>query len=304
MNTLKLELTVVVFCLTVATLSAQTIKIKKQSEIQLKTQAFYPTFNSDGDKLLFSAESYKGLCMYDFNTKQVKEISHTQNAGYYPVFGDDDTKIFYRNTNFENRIRYDALESFDLATNRSVQMLPMQRNMRQAQSYHNGVLVLTGKYLVKSTFGKTTKTLPVYASSEDLNIYVYRNGEKKQLRPLSGDNSYIWVSLSPDNKKILFTAVGKGTCICDLNGNIIAKLGYLNAPVWYNDDFVVGMQDKDNGQFIVSSSILIKSIDGKTTKQISPTSQIAMYPTASSKGGKIAYNTAKGKLILTEIEIR
>ncbi|VBB48049.1 conserved exported hypothetical protein [uncultured Paludibacter sp.] len=284
--------------------SAQTIKVKTQYELPINMNAFYPTFNQDGNKLLFSSESYKGLYLYDFETKQTKEISQAQNAGYYPIFSADDSKVFFRNTNFENRLRYDALESFDVKSSKQQRMLEPQRNLRQAQSYHNGILVLTGKYLVKSTFGTTEKTVPVYVSTEDLNIYVYKNGTKTQLKPIEGNNSYIWVSLSPDNRKILFTATGKGTFICNLDGKIIASLGYLNAPVWYNDNFIVGMQDKDNGQFVTSSSVLMISVDGKIKKQISDANHIAMYPSASSKSGKIAYNTLDGKLILTEIEIK
>lgn len=284
--------------------SAQTIKVKTQYELPINTNAFYPTFNQDGSKLLFSSESFKGLYLYDVENKQIKQISQAQNAGYYPIFSADDSKVFFRNTNFENRLRYDALESFDVKSSKQQRMLEPQRNLRQAQSYHNGILVLTGKYLVKSTFGTTEKTVPVYVSTEDLNIYVYKNGTKTQLKPIEGNNSYIWVSLSPDNRKILFTATGKGTFICDLDGKIIASLGYLNAPVWYNDHFIVGMQDKDNGQVVTSSSVLMISVDGKIKKQVSDANHIAMYPSASSQSGKIAYNTLEGKIILTEIEIK
>ncbi|MGC3978133.1 MAG: hypothetical protein QM751_07845 [Paludibacteraceae bacterium] len=285
-------------------LSAQKITVKTQNEIVLNAAAYYPTLNNDGSKLLFSSESYNGLFLYDFNTGKTTEISKAINAGYYPVFSADDTKIFYKNTNLDNRLRYDALESYDVMTGKQQQMLAPQRNLRQAQSYHNGILVLTGKNLVKSTFGKSSKTISVYVSSEDLSIYIYNNGVKKQIKPLSGSNNYIWVSLSPDNKKILFTATGKGTYICDLSGKVISSLGYLNAPVWYNNEYIAGMQDKDNGEYVISSSVVMTSTDGKIRQQISNPKHIAMYPTCSSKSGRIIYNTLEGKLYISEIEIK
>lgn len=301
---MKIKSVLLLSILSISILSAQKITVKTQTEIMLNSKAFYPTLSADGSKLLFSNEGYKGLYLYEFSTKTTKEISQAQNAGYYPVFSIDNSKIFFRNTNFDNRLRYDALESYDVKTAKQQQMITPQRNLRQAQSFHNGVLVLSGKNLVKSTFGSTNKTVPMYVSSEDLNIYVYNNGERKQLKPLAGNVNYIWVSLSPDSKKILFTATGKGTYVCDLNGKILSSLGYLNAPVWYNNDFVVGMQDKDNGQFIISSSVILISTDGKTKKQINNAKHIAMYPSCSSKSGKIIYNTLEGKLFVTEIEIK
>ena len=100
---------------------------------------------------------------------------------------------------------------------------------------------------------------------------------------------------------ILFTATGEGTFICDMNGKNIKKLGYLNAPVWYDDNFVVGMQDKDDGEFVTGSTILMKSIDGKISKVLSSPNQIAMYPTAVV--GKVAYNTNEGDIYVVELKI-
>ena len=301
---MKIKSVILLCILNFGILTAQKINIKNQTEINLGLKAFYPTLNNTGNKLLFTNENYKGLFLYDFEAKATKEISQAQNAGYFPVFSADNSKIFFRNTNFNNKLRYDALESYEIKSSKQQQMLSPQRNLRQAQSFHNGVLVLSGKNLIKSTFGVTDKTIPLYVSSEDLNIYIYNNGNRKQIKPLEGNMNYIWVSLSPDNKKILFTATGKGTYVCDLNGKIISSLGYLNAPVWYNNNFVVGMQDKDNDQFVTSSSVIMISTDKKIRKQISNSNHIAMYPTCSSTSGKIIYSTLEGKLYLTEIEIK
>lgn len=301
---IKIKQIVILCMIGINILSAQNITVKTQTKIQLNAKVFYPTLNAEGDKLLYSNESYKGLYLYDFSTKNTKEISQEQNSGYFPVFSVDNSKIFFRTTNFENRLRYDALQSYDIKSSKKQQMLSPQRNLRQAQGYHNGVLVLSGKTLVKSTFGVTKKTIPAYVSSEDLNIYVYNDGERKQLKPFSENVNYIWVSISPDNKRILFTATGKGTYICDLNGKITSSLGYLNAPVWYDNDFVVGMQDKDNGQFVTSSTVIMVSVDGKTKKQISSPKHVAMYPACSAKSGRIVYNTLEGELFLSEIVIK
>lgn len=298
---------ITIFLLTGLLLSAQNIRVKSQYELQLTANktAFYPTLNEDGNLLLYSAESYQGLYLYDFNTNQEKTISRVKNSGYQPVFSNDNSKVFFRNTTFENGRRYDALESVDVRTNTGQQMIKPQRNLRQARSYHNGVLIQADNKLYKSTFGRTKTAIPVYVSSEDLKIYVYVEGRRSEIKPIAGENvNYIWVSLSPDNQKILFTATGKGTYVCDLKGKIISSLGYLNAPVWYDDRFVVGMQDKDDGQFITSSQVILMSADGKIKKQISNPDHIAVYPAASSKAGRVVYATPEGKLIISELSVK
>ena len=68
--------------------------------------------------------------------------------------------------------------------------------------------------------------------NENLDLNLYRNGEKVVLKP-HGDANYIWSSLSPDQTMILFNTK-YGTAICDLNGNEIINLGQdFDAPVWY-----------------------------------------------------------------------
>ena len=297
-------LIILVISLLSLTISAQNIKVVSQSEISLEGKAYYPTLNEDGNLLLYTAESYRGLHLYNFDSKEIKTVSQVQNSGYQPIFSNDNSKVFFRNTTFVDGRRFDALESFDLNTGRQVQMMKPQRDLRSARSYHNGALIQADNRLYKTTFGRTKAPIPVYISSENLKIYVYSDGKRTEIKPITGENiNYIWVSLSPDNSKILFTATGKGTYICDLKGKIISTLGNLNAPVWYNDKFVVGMQDKDDGQIVTSSTVVMMSVDGKIKKPISHPDHIAVYPTASSKAGRIIYGTPEGKLIVTELSV-
>lgn len=294
------------FLITGGLLSAQNIQIKSQYEIATHTiqTAHYPTLNEDGTLLLYSTGNYQGLYLYDFNTGKEKHISAALNSGYDPIFSNDNSKVFFRNTTFENGRRFDALDSYDLRTGKEVRMMTPQRNLRSARSYHNGVLIQANDKLYKATFGRVKQAVPTYISSEDLKIFVYINGKRTEINPIKGENvNYIWASLSPDNTKILFTAVGKGTYICDLSGKVVAELGYLNAPTWYNDKLVVGMQDKDDGNVVTSSTVVLVSTDGKVKKQISDKNHIAMYPTASSKAGRIVYSTLSGKLIVSELTI-
>lgn len=286
---------------------AQNVIVKNRYELTTnsKTAKFYPVFSQLGDKLLFTGDAYIGLYMYDFNTKQFTNISSDAGTGYEPIFDMNDSKIFYRKISFINGRRFDAIESFDLIKKQKQLMLTPQRDLKKPKSYQNGFLVYANKRLLKSTVGKSTNTDINYITTEDLKIVLFNNSIRYDLNPLKMDVSrYLWVNLSPNAKMILFTAAGKGTFICDLTGKIIANMEFLNAPIWYDDNFIIGMQDKDDGHRLVSSKIIMISIINKSKFEISLPNQIAMYPASSFKSRKIAYNTQDGKIYIAEIEIK
>lgn len=288
-------------------ISAQTISIVNRYEVLSgqSSSKFFPVLNKSGNKLLYTSDSYNGLSMYNFDTKTVELISNEPGAGYEPIFEANDSKVFYRKTSFQSGRKFDAMESYDFAKKQKVKMLSPQRYLKPARNFHNGFIVSADRKLLKATFGRSNSPIPVYVSTQDLKIVLYKNQTRYELNPLNeSDIRYIWVSLSPNNKMVLFTAAGKGTFVCNLNGEIIAKLGDLNAPVWYNDNYVVGMEDKDDGHIVTESKILIQAVNGKIKTQLSLPQHIAMYPTASAQSGKIAFHTLDGTLQIVEIAIK
>ena len=68
--------------------------------------------------------------------------------------------------------------------------------------------------------------------NENLDLDLYRNGEKVVLKP-HGDVNYIWSSLSPDQTMILFNTKF-GTAVCDLNGKEITGRG-TDTAITHND---------------------------------------------------------------------
>lgn len=288
--------------LSITSVAAQTITIEK-TYCPIEQKGFHPKFNSNGNLLAFTSESYTGLDVYNFPDKSIVKISEETGAGYQPVFSKNNEKVFYKSLTYDSKLRKEGVKSYDLAKKTRIEMLEPRRDMKQLQTFENGFVVFADTKLLKTTIGKTAAPTPNYIWSDGNNLNIYKNNKIHKLNPVKGANGYVWASLSPNGKMILFTAAGQGTFVCNLDGKIIAELGYLNAPVWYNDIFVVGMQDKDDGQFVTESKILIKSIDGKTEKRLSASSQIAMYPATASASGKVAYNTVDGDIYVVELNI-
>lgn len=280
--------------------NAQTV-VKRET---LAQRGFNPVLNASGDKLLFTASGFSGLNMVDLATKQLTEISKDAGAGYEPQFSTDNSCIFYRKTTFENNRRFNAVQSFELKTKRNSELLTPQRNLNKIYPLTNGVIAFSGKNILRATAVKSTAAPVVVSANDELKIMLY-NGKLSYLNPLNmPEPRYIWVSLSPDSKKILFTAAGKGTFICDLNGKILHSLGSINAPVWFNNDYVVAMEDKDDGHRVISSKIVLISVAKKIKTEISTPDKIAMYPTASGKANRIAYHIENGEIEVVDVKMK
>ena len=54
-----------------------------------------------------------------------------------------------------------------------------------------------------------------------------------------------------------------GTFIANKNGEVISKLGRKNSPLWLNNNWILFMDDKDDGEKLISSDLKIISFDGK-----------------------------------------
>ena len=137
--------------------------------------------------------------------------------------------------------------------------------------------------------------------NENLNLNLYRNGKQIVLKP-HGDVNYIWSSLSPDQTKILFNTQ-RGTAICDLQGKELVNLGNINAPVWYGNDYVVGMNDQHDGYFITSSNIVIASIDGVERVSLTDAADMGYYPDVDAVAGRIVYTNEKGEIRLLQLNL-
>ena len=138
--------------------------------------------------------------------------------------------------------------------------------------------------------------------NENLDLNLYRNGKKIVLKP-HGDVNYICASLSPDQTRILFRTQ-KGTAICDLTGKEIINLGReINAPVWYGNDYVVGMDSEHDGYFNLSAAIVIASVDGQEYKQLTDPAGMGIFPSVDAISGRIVYGTEGGDIRMIQLNL-
>ena len=138
--------------------------------------------------------------------------------------------------------------------------------------------------------------------NENLDLNLYRYGEKIVLKP-HGDVNYICASLSPDQTRILFRTQ-KGTAICDLNGNELVNLGReINAPVWYGNDYVVGMDSEHDGYYNTSAAIVIASVETKELQYLTDPADMGIFPNVDAASGRIVYGTEGGDIRMLQLNL-
>ena len=138
--------------------------------------------------------------------------------------------------------------------------------------------------------------------NQDLKLNLYRNGERIVLAP-HGEVNYICASLSPSKDRILFRSI-KGTAICDLNGKELVNLcTEINAPVWFGNDYVIGMDSEHDGYFNTSSAIVIASADGNMLQYLTDPSAMGVFPNGDVASGRIVYNTDMGDIRMIQLNL-
>jgi len=306
----KIQFFCFVFFSCIFSVSGQEISVIRQTQLigKAEGQFFFPQFSPDGNNILVSTENYKGLKIYNRADKSLTTISESEGAGYEPLFSPDSKNVYYRENTSQGLLKYSSLNEYRLSKRRKVVVEKKKRDLSSAQIVNNQLLYSIGNTPKKSKISGLnalkSAQAEIYIRIENLKVVLYQNGERKEL-PLNGDGNYIWASLSPDQQKILYNYNGRSTYLADLSGNVMENLGKLNAPQWIDNNWIVGMNDKDNGHEVISSDILAVSADGKIRKNLTNTSdQMEMYPQVSADGKLIVFHTTRGEIFALELDVK
>ena len=249
-----------------------------------------------GDYVLVTNATNDGLSKYDLATGASTVLTTARGAGYNVQISADGQNVVYRELTYKNNLRYSEVKQANLATGEKKQLVKPSRNIEGvAMNQTKAVVVNKGKATAKAT-------TPVL-SIKNRQLMITRGGKTSVLSPNGQQLSYIWPSLSPDGTMVLYYVCGRGAYVSDLNGRIIAELGQLRAPKWLNNEIVVGMNDRDNGEVTTSSSIVATTLYG-VRQTLTDESIIAMYPHAAVNGEKIVFSTPAGEAYVININLK
>jgi Tol biopolymer transport system component len=286
---------------------SQGVKVLSNEEIPFSSSEGYfnPVLSPAGDYMIITSANLQGLLKYDFSTKAFTTISSEAGAGFNAQISSDGSVVVFRTTEYKDRLRYASLKSLDLKTGKVTELVKPTRNLEGVTVKEGTVLAVdNGKLKTQRVAGKALAANPPVSSINKGQLYVTTGNSARLISPLGENVGYLWNSVSPDGTKLLFYVIEHGKAyISNIDGSNPVSLGTLRAPKWMGNNWVVGMVDYDDGHVVTSSKIVAVSADGAVRQDLTDSSVIATYPTASADASKILYNTGDGKVYLMHIEI-
>jgi len=253
-----------------------------------------------GDYVLLTSDENRGLTRYDLTTGATQSLTSAAGAGFDVKISPDGQNVVYREATIgSNHLRMLSLQTTNLATGVKRELIKPTHDL-QGYSVDNATAatVTKGKFKAQAMAqAKADKKTPVL-SVKNQQLMLTTNGKTRVFSPNGQNYSYIWPSISPDGSKALYYVCGLGAYVCNLDGTGLQRIGYLRAPVWYDDNTIVGMNDKDDGEFIYASTIEVMTLDGQH-QTLTDDSIVAMYPHVSN--GKIACSSPAGEAYIINV---
>lgn len=281
----------------------------QQVNTGVREAAYHPRFMPDGKSLLVCDENYDGLGIVDMQSNTYTHLTNHPGAGYEAVISSDGKTIISRK--IDHYTMSTTLCKIDLVNKTILPIISNADQFNNVKLDDGEVVVSQNGKLVKNRIAKAKNKVSgkvakdIYVTVEDLKVVVYTNGVRSVVDPINdgtNDPAYTWASLSPDQTKLLFVA-GNDAYVTNLDGSNAVCLGMVHAPVWRGNDYVVGMEDYDDGHVFTESDIVIVSADGKFKQKLTKVStDINMFPSVSEDGNKIVYHTDAGKIYLMTIK--
>ncbi len=277
----------------------QVLNVTSIEKVNLPGKAAVAAISPQGDYLLLTSATNQGLTKLDLTSGQTQSLSTAPSAGHNVKISPDGQTVVYRESTInEKHLRMSTLKSVNLSTGISQVLVKPTRNLQgySVDAVSAGA-VNKGKFSKKAIGTAKAQNLPVLSIDKG-QLKITIGGKTRNLSPNGNQFSYLWPSLSPDGTKVLYYLAAHGTYVCNLDGSNARKVGQMRAPVWYDDNTIVGMMDKDDGEFIYASTIVAATLEG-TTQVLTDDSSIAMYPHATS--GKIVFSTPAGEAFIINV---
>ena len=277
----------------------QVLNVTSINKVNLPEKAAVAAISPQGDYLLLTSSTNQGLTKLDLANGQTQVLSTAPSAGHNVKISPDGQTVVYHESSFNDKhLRFSTLKSVNLGTGASQVLVKPTRNLQGYAIDATSVGVVNkGKFSNKAIGTAKAQKLRVLSINKG-QLMITVNGKTKKLSPNGDQFSYMWASLSPDGTKVLYYQAAHGTYVCNLDGSNAHKVGKMRAPVWYDDNTIVGMMDMDDGEFIYASTIVAATLDG-TTQTLTGDDTIAMYPHAIS--GKIVFSTPAGEAYIINV---
>ncbi len=284
-------------------MSAQLLTINSMEKVALPEGLYVnvPTMSPDGSFVVVSDVASDGLTQVMLDGTPAKAIAASA-SGYDVRISQDGSQVVYRQSTVgKDNLRYTSLRSVSLLNGKEVEIVKPSRRLNAgiALAGNTVTAVENGRARVRKLDGGSAEASAVVSINYGHLDYT-KDGKTVTLDP-QGRGSYLWPQLSPDGTKVVYYLAGRGCFVCNVDGSNPIALGMLRAAKWLNNEIVVGMNDVDDGESVQTSSVIASNLAG--VRQVLTTDAvIAMYPTASADGHRVAFATPQGELYIMNIK--
>lgn len=302
---------ILMFCLAFATtLHAQIFRDVKVRAVEGTQAGDVRTagLSADGRYAFTTSQTNRGLCRIDLETGRAEVLTADEGAGYQPAVSADGQHVLVRSTTFgTDRLRRTSVHLIDTQAGTSEQLLAPSRE-QGAFAFADGEAVLVkenGLNRRRVRAKRHAEERPLVYLDDELQLMIRRGDATEQLSPNGNDEDtrYLWPSLSPDGRHILYYVCEEGAYVCDVNGENVQFLSArLQAPQWYDDNTIVGMDARDDGEFFLSSCIVAMDLQGHRQQLTDPALGL-MYPYCSAEARRIVCSRLSGEVMMIEVSL-
>ena len=292
---------IILICLFLAaTAQAQVLQVQQVVKLSTPIDPMarqVAAISPHGDYVLLCSQEQDGLMKFELAIGESKVLTTARGAGFGTKISHDGNEVVYQEvTVAPDHLLRRSVKTIDLRTSMVKTITPPTRDL-QGFDMPDGIVAAVVSNEVKSPGIDPTAIVRPIVSNRNLKLQLTTGGVTRQFAPNGNQYNYIWASISPSCKRVLYYVSELGCFTCNLDGSDMVKLGELRTPQWLDDNTVVGMRDHDDGITITSSTIVAKTLDG-TEQTLTSDDMIAMFPQVASRAGKIAFSTVLGEIYI------
>lgn len=286
---------------------AQVVEVQSIEQVPMKQElrVDIPQISPDGTFAIVSNLESSSLDRVDLATGAVTPLTDNGSAYQLAISPDGSTVVYKKSVTRQDKRRYYSVESREIATGYCRTLVQPARRSTPfvvspagALSYKfNGTF--QARHINRNDAVRVDPFAVVGIYHGHLEV-TYTNGETVYLDP-QGKGSYLWPSLSPDGRKIVYYLSGHGCYICNLDGSDAKPLGYIHAPRWIDNKTLVGVQDYDDGANLLSAAIVAADLNGNI-QTLTPADIYGFNPSVSADGKKISFSSVDGKLYVINLK--
>lgn len=291
------------FLLPLAVAAAQP-RITSTETLPLKDHRWgFARFTPDGKRVLYTTLAYDGIWEYTIATRATRQITADAGSGYQFAISPDGRSVAYRRTvpGKTWRDRKQEVVSLSMTTKKATVLGSARSLSTPVYDGTKPAFIQAGAIFDPAP----SKDRTILLGIDNGKIQLIVNGQRRELDPMNG-GSYIWPSLAPDRKSLVVYDMDRGAFISDINGNVQAKLGGLDAPVWTRDGaWIIAFDELNDGHAVTGSDLHAIKPDGSGKVALTATpDMVELYPSASPTENKIVCHTLDGKILLMTYEVR